>query len=275
MKFKKPLLFLLVTGLFLGGAAVEKSILADQKTPTTSSVEKMLSTIGKTPVIVQKIVNGPEGMVGVAFSRLGETKTRFVWVDDKERYIVPAPIALVDSKGKIWKPGEDKDSIAKKVSVNDRARDAIHYAQKTTVKFEDKNTVAKKTVYAFIDSDCPHCHSFWTIFWNNKPAFKNVHFVFVPVAFVHGDKTAEREATIMNSKNPLVAWNNNELHFDENKEKGGAKRSSDPFEKNKIVKQTIHVEKFLLGVPTFVWTDHKKIHMFEGEDPSEVLKEDK
>ncbi len=136
--------------------------------------------------------------------------------------------------------------------------------EKSSYIAEGTMTSAKSVVYAFFDPNCPFCHFAWKAFQPYEAAGLQVRWI--PVAYLMESSTG-KAAAILQSKNKLVAFRENELKYNLKNHEGGIQ----PVKPTAIAAKQLQANSELMqqfgitGTPAIVWKDAQgKIQMKGG-----------
>jgi thiol:disulfide interchange protein DsbG len=118
-----------------------------------------------------------------------------------------------------------------------------------------------RVVYVFTDPNCPYCNELWQATKTARAPEVQIRYLLVGVI---NDESRAKDAAILESADPLAAFEQNERRFDA----GGiaAKQTWRPSTNQTIAAdEALMAELHILGTPGLVyWDDHHEPRVFAG-----------
>ena len=112
----------------------------------------------------------------------------------------------------------------------------------------------KSVIYAFFDPNCPFCHFAWKALQPYEAAGLQVRWI--PVAYLMETSTGKATA-ILQSKDKLAAFRENEQHYNLQNHEGGIKPAKPTAATNKLLQTNSELmhDFGITGTPALVWKD--------------------
>jgi thiol:disulfide interchange protein DsbG len=124
----------------------------------------------------------------------------------------------------------------------------------------------KSVVYAFFDPNCPFCHFSWKAFQYYEKAGLQVRWI--PVAYLM-DTSTGKAAAILQAKDHLAAFTENEQKYNLKNHNGGIKPANPTVASNKQLQansEFMH-QLGITGTPAIVWKDAQGKIQLKGGMP--------
>lgn len=112
----------------------------------------------------------------------------------------------------------------------------------------------KSVIYAFFDPNCPFCHFAWQALQHYEAAGLQVRWI--PVAYLMETSTG-KAAAILQAKDRLAAFRNNEQKYNLKNHEGGATPAKPSAASNKQLQDNSELmhQLGITGTPAIVWKD--------------------
>ena len=131
---------------------------------------------------------------------------------------------------------------------------------------EGTQKAPKSVIYAFFDPNCPFCHFAWQALQPYEAAGLQVRWI--PVAYLMETST-DKAAAILQAKNQLAAFRENELKYNMKNHEGGikpAKPSANSLKQLQANSELMH-QFGITGTPAIVWKDTQGKIQIKGGMP--------
>ena len=203
---------------------------------------------------------GPDGLTGiVAAPADGKGPKTIAW-GINGKLLIPGPVLDLQGKNLTLQAAQQQGLLPKPMGAEKLAADMM---RAPGFVVGDKGPMFT----VFLDPNCIFCHKFWQSAYPLAQAGK-LRFKVVPVGFLK-PTSLSKAATILQSRDPAQAWEQNEVKFDAATEEGGTVPGKDLAPD---IMQKIQANTELLGksgevaTPTIVaCMDHQKVpQVFHG-----------
>ncbi|AUW33961.1 thioredoxin fold domain-containing protein [Acidithiobacillus caldus] len=190
---------------------------ADTTSTAVASYTPLVKKLSDGRAAVLSTFAGPDGMTGIVVGPVhGVGPKTIAWgIDGKSGpMLIPGPVLDAQGQNLSMQAAEQHGLMPKPMAAGDLAK-AMLSAPGFTVG-------TKGPLFTlFLDPNCIFCHDFWTKAYPLAEAGK-IRFKVVPVGFLK-PSSLPKAVTILQGKNPVAAWAQNEASFDVHTEEGGAK----------------------------------------------------
>lgn len=167
--------------------------------------------------------------------------------------------------------GKQVESTAPQNNARQEAPISVESVATNTAGFSAGNLLSTRKVYVFFDPQCPHCGELWRA---SKPLFSTVHFIWIPVALLTPDRSAEQGAALLGSKDAISTMDAHEALLESRK--GGLDVASGAIPESAMRQVGVNTEFFrrlnLTSVPFVVFQGKSgETKVFEGSLTTQAL----
>ena len=218
------------------------------------SADLLIGTLSRNTATVVRLYPGPDGLVGVIF-KTKEGTMRVVWMTPHGAAIVPGPVITAAGQDLTGIAQQAVDAVSKTLPSpapssgqagdilpmptvppgSPAPKDAPVSPFGKKMSLQDFLTMSRhlrsiaigsgpREIWVYFDPNCIFCNRLYA---SLKPYETQVKTHWIPVGFLKKDDSLKKATGILQAKNPVRAFRENEDRFDTGSEEGGYPIPSD------------------------------------------------
>lgn len=236
-----------------------------------SALQSLVTHASAGTAHLVKVFSGPDGLTGLVVRGNGVNgKTAIAWASPHGQALLAG--SVFNLKGENLTDQAARQYVQHTAAAGPLTPTALLDAVSVSATV-DQFPRGTKTLYAFVDANCPFCHALYQTVIRNESAILSdgVRIRWVPVAVVSQDSGGRGAAVLQGG---LGAWQMNEDAYSAASEQGGIPPSNDPKALAAVAANTALLMRDgqPTATPTLVWRTSDGVKVEVGApDDTELL----